>query len=370
MRVDFNVPLNEKLEVTDDTRIKAAIPSINYILKQGAKLILVSHLGRPKGEVKEELRLEPVARHLAQLIKAKVEYVNECVGQPVKDALQELKPGEVLMLENVRFYPGEKKNDPKFAQQLADLAEVYVNDGFAVSHRAEASVVGVPSLLKEKAAGLLLEKEIANLSKLLGQPAKPVVTIIGGAKISTKISLISQMLKKSDYVLLGGALANTVLLAQGCQLGKSLVEPESVEAIKNIKSDKLLVPVDVVVAKEAKEGADKEVKEVGEIGADDLALDIGPETIEKYQDIIGRAKTVIWNGPMGLFEIKDFAKGTREIAQAVVTSGAYSVIGGGETVEAIKKTKMAEQISFISTGGGAMLEFLEGRELPGIKALN
>lgn len=370
MRVDFNVPLNENLEVVDDTRLTAVIPTINYICEQGAKLILLSHLGRPKGEFKEEFRLEPVAKKLNSLIEPKVEYVNETIGEKVEDAVAALAASEVLLLENVRFYKEEKENDPEFAQKLADLADVYVNDGFAVAHRAHTSVVGVPEKMEEKAMGLLLQKEIESLTKVLDKPEKPVAALIGGAKISTKIALIEKLLNKTEHVMVGGALANTILLAQGKEVGKSLVEKELAESVKDLSSPKLLIPLDVVVAKEAKEGAEKQVKAIDQVEADDNILDIGPKTVEAFSKIIKDVKTVIWNGPMGLFEIADFAEGTNKIAQAVVDSSAYSIIGGGETVEAVKKTGNADQVSFISTGGGAMLEFLEGKELPGIKALN
>lgn len=369
MRVDFNVPLDEELKVVDDTRIQAALPSINYVLEQGGKLILMAHLGRPKGEFKEELRLEPVAKKLNEVVEPQVEYVNDCIGEKVEDAIKEMKEGELLLLENIRFYKEEKDNDSGFAEKLSKLADVFVNDGFGVSHRAHASVVGVAEKMEEKAAGMLLEKEIENLGKILSSPEKPVVTIIGGAKISTKIGLISKMLEKSDYVLLGGALANTVLLAQGSPVGKSLVEEEELDKVKDLDSEKLLVPIDVVVAKEIKGDVATDIKGVDEVVEDDIILDIGPDTVKKYAEIILKAKTVVWNGPLGMFELEKFAGGTQGVAQAVVDSDSFSVIGGGETVDAVKKTGMADQVSFISTGGGAMLEFLEGKELPGIKVI-
>lgn len=369
MRVDFNVPLDENLCVADATRISAALPTIKYILAEGGKLILMTHLGRPKGQVKEELRLEPVARKLSELLGQQVEYVNDCIGAEVEDAVRELASGQALLLENLRFYPEEEKNDPEFCKKLASLGDVYINDGFAVSHRAHASVYGVPEIMQVKAPGFLLEKEIENLTKILNQPAQPLVALIGGAKISTKIKLVQNLLTKVDYLLLGGALANTLLLAQGFKVGKSLVELDYVENVKNIKSAKLKLPVDVIVASEAKENATSKVKKLAEIEAEDIILDLGPETIKQYAEIINQAKTLVWNGPMGMFEVQQFAKGTNEIAQAVITSKAYSVVGGGETIEAVNRTGMAEEISFISTGGGAMLEFLEGKDLPGIAIL-
>ncbi len=338
MRVDFNVPLDEELKVVDDTRIQAALPSIEYILEQGGKLILMAHLGRPKGEFKEEFRLEPVAKKLNEVVEPQVEYVNDCLGEKVEDAIEEMKEGDLLLLENIRFYKEEKDNDPEFAEKLANLADVFVNDGFGVSHRAHASVVGVAEKVEEKAAGMLLEKEIANLGKILESPESPVVTIIGGAKISTKIGLISKMLEKSDYVLLGGALANTVLLAQGKPVGKSLVEEDEVDKVKDLDSEKLLGPIDVVVAKEIKEDADTDIKEIDQVTEDDIILDVGPATVKKYSDIILKAKTVVWNGPVGMFELEKFAQGTHGVAEAVVKSDSFSVIGGGETVDAVKKT--------------------------------
>lgn len=352
LRVDFNVPLNkETKEVKDDTRIKEALPTIQYCLEQGAKVILVSHLGRPKGEVKEELRLAPVAKKLAELLNKPVEYLKK-INQPQTD---------LVLLENIRFWPGEEKNDSGFAKQLASLADIYVNDAFGTAHRAHASTEGVAHFLPP-AAGLLMQKEVETLSKLLAEPARPFVALIGGAKISTKIGLLKNLLSKVDYLLLGGALANTVLLAQNQEIGESLVEKELAETVKDLLSNKLKVPVDVVVH-------DQSIKAVGSVAGSDKIFDIGPDTVNLYSEIIKTAKTIVWNGPFGLFEEPPFDQGTLKIAQAVAASGAYSVVGGGETVEALEKMGLKDKVSFVSTGGGAMLEFLEGKELPGIKAL-
>lgn len=352
IRVDFNVPLNkETKELKDDTRIREALPTIKYCLEQGAKVILVSHLGRPKGEIKEELRLEPVAKKLEQLLGRQVEY------------LRELGPGttNLVLLENIRFWPGEEKNDPELAKQLAGLADVYINDAFGTAHRAHASTEGVAHLLPH-AAGLLMQKEVENLTKLLHNPSKPFVALIGGAKISTKIGLLKNLLPKVDYLLLGGALANTVLLAQNQEVGESLVEKELAPTIADLLSNKLKVPVDVVVH-------DQSSKAIGTINKADKIFDIGPDTVNLYKEIIKTAKTIVWNGPVGLFEEPPFDQGTLKIAQAVAESGAYSVVGGGETVEALEKMGLKDKASFVSTGGGVMLEFLEGKNLPGIKAL-
>lgn len=360
LRVDFNVPINSDNLVKDDTRIKEALPTINYLLENGAKqVIILAHFKRPKGKVNEDMRLTPVAKKLAELIKKPVAYSKDL----------SVPSGQIALLENIRFYPGEEKNDPAFAKQLAGLADVYVNDAFGTAHRAHASTEGVAHLLPH-AAGLLLEKEVNNLQKILLKPEKPVVAIIGGAKISTKIQLIKNLLPRVDHLLLGGALANTVLLAQNHKIGNSLVEAELAETIKDLLNNKLHVPLDLLTSMKAETGQLVNLKAVGSDLDSEMILDIGTDTIKVYTEIINAAKTVIWNGPMGLFEIPEYAQGTYEIAKAVANSSAYSVIGGGETVEAVKSMGLDKQISFISTGGGAMLEFLEGKQLPGIVALN
>ena len=357
LRVDFNVPIENGV-VLDTTRIEAAKPTVEYLLDNGAKqVICVAHLGRPKGEVNEEFRLEPVAKKMNEVLGRDIEYINNIPPLKGGDITSDKK---IVLLENIRFFSGEKKNDPEFSKQLAGLADIYVNDAFGTAHRAHASTVGVAELLPH-AAGLLMEKEVSTLQKVLDNPEAPVVAIIGGAKISTKIQLIKTLLPKVDDLLLGGALANTVLLAQNHKIGKSLVEEELANTIKDLLDNKLRIPVDVVT--------DKQVRGVGNVEDDEAILDIGPDTVNIYKKLIAKAKTIIWNGPMGLFEKSEYAEGTFAMAKAVAESDAYSVIGGGETVAAVKKVGVADQISFISTGGGAMLEYMEGKELPGVKAL-
>lgn len=376
VRADFNVPVNERGEIEDDNRIRAALPTINYILEHGGSVILMSHFGRPKpkadrtegGEPDPQFSLRPVAERLSELLGKEVPLAPDCVGDEVKKMADEMQPGDALLLENTRFHKEEKENDPEFSQQLASLADIYVNDAFGAAHRAHASTEGVARLLPH-AAGLLLQKEVETLTDVMENPEKPVVAIIGGAKISTKIQLIKTMLDRVDSVILGGALANTVLLAQNHKIGKSLVEEKLASTVKDLIDNKLRIPVDVVCAKKAEAGAAKEIKAVGEVEDDDLILDIGSDTIDLYGGLIKDAKTIIWNGPMGMFEIPDFAEGTLDVARAVADSGAYSVVGGGETAQAIKEMGLADKISFISTGGGAMLEFMEGKKLPALEAL-
>lgn len=359
LRVDFNVPLDENKKVKDATRIREALPTVHYLLEHQVKqVICLAHFGRPKGEINEKYTLAPV-----------VEKFQELLGQPVGFGKGFVVPEDrVVLMENIRFFAGEEKNDEEFSKKLAGLADFYVNDAFGTAHRAHSSTEGVAHYLPH-AAGLLMEKEVNNLTKVYQNPIAPVVAIIGGAKISTKIGLIKNLLPKVDELLLGGALANTVLLAQNHKIGKSLVEADLASTVKDLIHNKLRVPVDVVVAKEAKAGVKTEIKAVGNIAEDDIIADIGEETVNFYREIIKKAKTIIWNGPMGLFEIEEFAQGTKQLAQAVADADAFSVLGGGETVESVVEAGLADKISFISTGGGAMLEFLEGKILPGIKAL-
>ncbi|MFH0819321.1 MAG: phosphoglycerate kinase [Patescibacteria group bacterium] len=360
LRVDFNVPLTDNMQVKDNTRIKEAVPTIKYLLEQGGakQVICLAHFGRPKGKIVEEMRLAPVVSELETILGMPVGYSRDLT----------VPEGKVVLLENIRFYAGEEINDPEFSKQLASLADCYVNDAFGTAHRAHGSTAGVAELLPH-AAGLLMQKEVENLEKVLHNPEHPVVAIIGGAKISTKISLIKNLLPKVEYLLLGGALANTVLLAQHKQVGKSLVEKDLANTISDLVSNKLRIPVDVATVKDIETKKDLKIKAVGAVIADDIILDIGPDTVNLYEKCIQQAKTIIWNGPMGLFEQTDFAKGTYGVARAVADSDGYSVIGGGETVAAVKNTGLENKISFISTGGGAMLEFLEGKTLPGIEAL-
>ena len=370
VRVDFNVPL-ESGKVVDDIRIREALPTINYLRKQEAKVVLMSHLGRPEGEVVEELRLEPVGHRLAELIDDHVLTLTDCVDEEAQRAVEGMETGDVLLLENLRFHAAEKKNDKKFASQLASLADVYVNDAFGTAHRAHASTEGVAHQLPA-AAGLLLEKEVVTLSEVMTNPAKPFVAVIGGAKISTKMGVINELLKKTDNLLLGGGLANTLVKAAGIEVGKSLVEEKMLGEAKKLnekKDSKLKIPVDAVVAQEATNVAKTRIANINDIKPEEAIFDIGAETIKEYAEIIGNAKTVIWNGPMGLFEQSNFANGTNSVAKAVAEGDNKSVIGGGETLEAVSKLALTDRVSFVSTGGGAMLEFMEKGDLPALKPL-
>lgn len=369
LRVDYNVPVDKTSGlVTDTARIEETKPTITYLREQGAKIVLLAHFGRPKGKVNEALRFKTIVPTISQVLGVPVGYCAAAIGAEAKAAVTKMSAGDVLLLENIRFYPGEESNDPEFAKQVAELGDVYVNDAFGAAHRAHASTAGVAALLPH-AAGLLMQREVEELTKVLTAPTAPVVAIIGGAKISTKIALIRNLLPKVDYMLLGGALANTLLLAQNHKVGKSLVEIDLADTVKDLLSNKLKLPVDVVVAKAVADNIPKRVVSLGEVEPDDYILDIGPDTAKVYEDCIKKAKTVIWNGPMGVFEFEAFAMGTYHVAKAVANSGAYSVLGGGETVSAVSKNGLEDKISFISTGGGAMLEFLEGKTLPGVAAL-
>ncbi len=369
MRVDFNVPLAPGgKEITSDKRIKASLPSIQYALDHGAALILASHLGRPKGKPNAEMSLAPVAVRLAELLKKPVAMAPDCVGPQVQALLP--KPGEVLLLENLRFHAEEEKNDPEFSKQLAALCDVYVNDAFGTAHRAHASTVGMIAYVKQAAAGLLMDKELEYLNKVTKNPAHPCIAILGGAKVSDKIEVIQNLMKVVDRLLIGGAMAYTFLRARGESTGKSLVEEDKLDlarALMAASGDKLMLPVDHVVAAEFKAGAENEVVDIVPDGK--MGLDIGPKTIENFSKVIAGAKTIIWNGPMGVFEMPPFDKGTVALAHAVAASGAVSLVGGGDSEKAIKSAGVADKISHISTGGGASLEFLGGTELPGVQAL-
>jgi phosphoglycerate kinase len=377
LRVDFNVPLTKEkpYTITDDTRIRAALPTIQALLMKSARVIIASHLGRPKGAPEEKYSLKPVFEHLKTLIDSNVAFAHDCIGPEVEQQVAAMKPRDILLLENLRFHSEEEKNDPEFAQALAKLADVYVDDAFGAAHRAHASIEGITHHVKVKAAGYLMDKELKYLGGVLLRPEHPFVAIIGGAKISGKIDVIESLLQRADKVLIGGGMSYTFLKAQGKEVGKSLVEEDKIELAKELlakSGSKLGIPTDTIVAEEFKNEAQHRAVSVDQIPAGWMGVDIGPDTIQQFTREIENAETIVWNGPMGVFEMPNYANGTLAIAKAMAqatSNGATTVVGGGDSVAALEHAHLADKMSHVSTGGGASLEFLEGKELPGVEAL-
>jgi phosphoglycerate kinase len=375
LRVDFNVPLDQKGNITDDARIRAALPTIQYALAQNARILLASHLGRPKGKPEAQYSLAPVARKLGELLRKEVKLAPDCIGPDVEKMVAAMKPGDLVLLENLRFHKEEEKNDPNFAKSLASLAEIYVNDAFAVSHRAHASVEAVTKFFKEPAAGFLMKEELHYLNRVMESPARPLVAVIGGAKVSGKLEVLKNLSLRVDKLIIGGGMAFTFLKSKGMNVGKSLVEEDLFKTAQEIleaankKGVKVFLPVDCVVADKMDPSARTQIVPVEKIPPDWMGLDIGPATINRFADALKDAKTILWNGPMGVFEMAPFSRGTMEMVQSIVKSGAVSIVGGGDTDTAVHKSGQAQKISYISTAGGAFLELLEGKTLPGVEAL-
>ncbi len=375
VRVDFNVPMDKSGKVTDDTRVRASLPTLNYILAHGGKAIVASHLGRPKGKRVEEFSLKPVAPILSALLKKDVPFIDDCIGEKARSAAAAMKDGDVILLENLRFHPGEDKNDEAFAKELAALCDVYVNDAFAVSHRAAASNTAITQFAPVCAAGFLLKNEIEYFNKAMGNPARPLVAISGGAKVSDKIAVLENLIDKVDKLLIGGGMAFTFLKAQGGDIGKSLCEEDMLDLAKKIldkakaKNVSILLPTDAVIAQAPAADAETQVVDAKKIPEDWMGLDIGPQSIAAFSDAVKSAQTIVWNGPLGMFELAPFSAGTFKLVDAAVDSGALTIVGGGDTDTAIHKTGKSDKISYISTGGGAFLELLEGKTLPAVAAL-
>ncbi len=375
LRVDFNVPVDKSGKVTDDTRIRAVLPTLKYALSKKSKIILASHLGRPKGKPEPQFSLAPVARRLGELLKKEIRLAPDCIGPEVEKMVAAMKPGDVLLLENLRFHKEEEKNEAGFAQGLAKLADVYVNDAFAVSHRAHASVEGVTQFFPDKAAGFLMRDELHYLGKVMEEPARPLAAVIGGAKVSGKLEVLQNLAPRVDKLIIGGGMAFTFLKSLGMNVGKSLVEEDLLKTAKEIleetdkKGVKVYLPVDSVVADKMDPSAQTKVVPVDKIPADWMGLDIGPESLHCFGEALKDAKTILWNGPMGVFEMEPFSKGTMGMVQKIVSSGAMSIVGGGDTDTAVHQSGLADKISYISTAGGAFLELLEGKKLPGVEAL-
>ncbi len=376
IRTDFNVPYDENMNITDSTRIEETIPTIKYCTDRGAKVILISHLGRPKGKPVAAMSLEPVSKELSKLLKKEVTFIREPVGDAIMPIINKMKEGDVILLENIRFYPGEEKNDDDFGKLLAGLGEVYINDAFATAHRGHSSNDAITRHIKEVGAGFLLEKEIEYFNKALLDPDRPLVVIIGGAKVSTKIEALENILKKVDTLIIGGAMAFTFLKAKGLSVGKSLVENDFLDTARTIMDKaakakvEILLPVDVLAAPEFKDDSPVTTVPVDAIPDDQIGLDIGPESVRLFNSAIEKAKTVIWNGPMGAFEMPSFSKGTKDVGYMVGMSNSMSIVGGGDSVTAVNQLGLADRITYISTGGGAFLELLEGKTLPAIAALD
>ena len=374
IRADFNVPLDQGI-ITDDTRIKSTLPTVKSVLDRGGSVILASHLGRPKGKVDKKYSLAPVAARLSELLGKEVIFIEDCIGKEVEEKAQHLKPGDILLLENLRFHPEEEKNDEGFARKLAGLADIYINDAFAVSHRAHASVEAITHFARQKGAGFLIKNEITYFNKAMGEPERPLIAIIGGAKVSGKLEVLENLIQKVDKLLIGGGMAFTFLKAKGIEIGKSLVEDDLLDTARKVmkKADergaKVVLPVDCVVANKVDAEAEYKTTTINDIPADWLGLDIGEQTLKLFKEAIKDARTIVWNGPMGVFEIEPFSKGTYGVVDLVADSPALSIVGGGDTDVALHRSGKSDKISFMSTAGGAFLELLKGETLPAIKAL-